>query len=237
VPGGYGLRFDDNQVDPTDSSTVIPWVMWQDSTAGVLEYDGGQESLYLQDAWRLQANLTLKIGVRYDQVAFDDNDGNTIVDNMGKLQPRSVLPGTTGDGTNVVRASWAVYAPECTQHALRQDRDRTDRRLAVLGLIESTQRSASRSPPTTTASGVSTRTAGTRGWLLLPQNIFGQSPTWSTPTWTRPTPTSGTSRTSGPLNRTSVEITYIDKDTVDIFETPATETWTGSTPTPSATTT
>jgi hypothetical protein len=224
VPGGYGLRFDDNQLDPTDSSTVIPWVMWQDSTAGVLRYEGGQQSLFVQDAWRVHANLTLKIGVRYDQVSFDDDDGNTIVDGMGKFQPRLGFAwDITGDARNVVRASWGRFmhpSALSTPSFAKTATEPTGAWLSCSGLV---------GVDAAVCQQIAAANDGEwmldpegwdpEGWLLVPQNIFGSEPNVVDPDldatyadeW-------HVSFERALWSRTSVEVTYIDKDTLDIFE-------------------
>jgi len=51
--------------------------MTEKVTAGEQNYTGQLGTAYLQDSWRVLPNLTLKFGVRYDQVSYDNNQGPT----------------------------------------------------------------------------------------------------------------------------------------------------------------
>jgi len=50
-------------------------------------FEGRGMAFFAQDEWRPMTNLTLKLGVRYDQAAYDDNEGTT-VKTFSRVQPR-----------------------------------------------------------------------------------------------------------------------------------------------------
>lgn len=64
---------------------------------------------YLQDSWGPLANLTLKLGVRYDRSTFTNNVGETVVE-FEKLQPRlGVAWDLHGEGKTILRANWGRF--------------------------------------------------------------------------------------------------------------------------------
>lgn len=224
VPGGYGLRFDDNLADPSDPTSSVSWLMWQDFTAGPRTYDGTQQSAFVQDAWRVGPKLTLKLGIRYDQVSFDDDAGNTIVDNMGKFQPRlGVAWDVTGDATNVIRASWGRFmhpSALSTPSFAKTASEPTGAWLSCSSIV---------GVDAATCQQVAAANDGEwrldpegwdpGGWLLVPANVFGSEPNTVDPDLD---PTYAdqwlVSYERALWDRTSIEVAYVDKDTVDIFE-------------------
>jgi hypothetical protein len=73
------------------------------------DYGGWYGAAYLQDAWRLRPDLTLKLGLRWDRVRYENNVGKQIAD-ISKLQPRvGVAWDVTGRGRSVLRASWGRF--------------------------------------------------------------------------------------------------------------------------------
>ena len=71
--------------------------------------DGELLTAFVQDTWRVNPNLTIKIGLRNDQVAFTNDVGDEVAD-MSKLQPRFGLAwDINGDARTVVRASWGHF--------------------------------------------------------------------------------------------------------------------------------
>lgn len=65
--------------------------------------DGSFRTGFVQDAWRPHADVTIKLGVRWDQATYDDRDGQEVAD-LAKLQPRlGLVWDVLGDGTTVAR--------------------------------------------------------------------------------------------------------------------------------------
>lgn len=70
---------------------------------------GEINTFYAQDSWRPMSNLTLKPGVRFENVKLKNNDGEEIAD-MDKWQPRFGFAwDITGDAKFVVRGSWGRF--------------------------------------------------------------------------------------------------------------------------------
>ncbi len=110
-PGSVGFAYDD--FDITDefghSLFTLPYFLYEVTTAGEQNYTGDLYTAYLQDSWRALSNLTLKVGFRYDQVAYDNNVGRQVAD-MNKFQPRvGVAWDITNDAKNVVRGNWGRF--------------------------------------------------------------------------------------------------------------------------------
>ena len=105
VENGVGFYFSDIQHE----GEALPWLMWEDRSSGPTEYAGAVSTAFVQDAWRVAPNVTLKVGLRYDGVTYDTNTGTEIAD-MGMLQPRvGIAWDITGNAKNVVRASWGRF--------------------------------------------------------------------------------------------------------------------------------
>lgn len=69
------------------------------------EFSGSVEGAYVQDAWTVAPNLTLRLGVRYDEATFDDDLGQQAA-SLDEVQPRLGLAwDITGDGKTVGRLS------------------------------------------------------------------------------------------------------------------------------------
>jgi outer membrane receptor protein involved in Fe transport len=93
----------------SDDNTHIPWWMYSDTNPGESTFSGTLATAFLQDAWKIVPNVTLKIGVRYDQVQMD-NDVDERVADMNKLQPRLGLAwDVMGDAKNLLKASWGRF--------------------------------------------------------------------------------------------------------------------------------
>jgi hypothetical protein len=73
------------------------------------EFEGTLWSAFVQDAWRPMAGLTLKLGVRHDTVDWENNEGTTVA-TLDKLQPRLGFAwDITSDARNLVRGSWGRF--------------------------------------------------------------------------------------------------------------------------------
>jgi hypothetical protein len=87
----------------------VPYIMNVSAGEGVWSYGGQFAAAYLQDAWRLRPGLTLKLGLRWDHTAYDNNAGEQIAD-LSKFQPRvGIAWDITGRGRSVLRASWGRF--------------------------------------------------------------------------------------------------------------------------------
>ncbi len=73
------------------------------------ESNGDITTAFLQDSWRPMANLTVKPGIRVDQVQMSNSVGDDVSD-MTRWQPRfGVAWDIMGDAKHVVRASWGQF--------------------------------------------------------------------------------------------------------------------------------
>jgi outer membrane receptor protein involved in Fe transport len=75
---------------------------------GPLSYGGDFYVAFLQDSWRPRNNLSLKLGLRWDRVKYDNELGE--VADLNKLQPRAGFAwDITSDGRTLLRASWGRF--------------------------------------------------------------------------------------------------------------------------------
>jgi hypothetical protein len=87
----------------------IPFSMDTDLNPGMTSETGQLATAFVQDSWRIGRHVTAKIGVRYDTVSYDDEEGRQVAD-FEKWQPRLGLSwDITGDTKNVVRANYGQY--------------------------------------------------------------------------------------------------------------------------------
>ncbi len=87
----------------------IPYILNVAPIAPASEFEGQLTSGYVQDAWRVLPQLTLKLGVRYDQVDFTNDVGTKVAD-MDKLQPRLGFAWDINDNARtVLRGSWGRF--------------------------------------------------------------------------------------------------------------------------------
>ncbi len=74
-----------------------------------VETTGGVTTFFAQDTWRPMANLTVKPGIRFDNVQLDNAIGETVAD-MDRWQPRiGVAWDIAGNAKYVARASWGRF--------------------------------------------------------------------------------------------------------------------------------
>jgi TonB dependent receptor/Carboxypeptidase regulatory-like domain len=72
-------------------------------------YTGGLFGGYLQDAWRPLAALTVKAGLRYDEVTYQNETGRGVAD-LRSLQPRLGFAwDLSGDAQRVLQASYGQF--------------------------------------------------------------------------------------------------------------------------------
>jgi hypothetical protein len=105
IAGAEGYFFRDITIGPLGT---LPWEMLIERAEGPLDIEGTFYVAYLQDVWRLQPKLTLKLGLRWDRAAYSNNTGE--IADLSKLQPRiGVAWDLSGDGRSILRASWGRF--------------------------------------------------------------------------------------------------------------------------------
>jgi hypothetical protein len=207
--------------DLGSAASPTPFVRWVFRESGFTEDEGELTTLYAQDAWRPHANVTLKLGVRYDQVDYTNYVGENIAD-MDKFQPRvGVAWDVTGNARNVVRASWGRFMhPSATTLP-----DYTDPGFVEAWLSCSTF--ATTDPALCQGLAASAgwgweidpESFDSAGWLLLPSNILGAEGNFVDPGVSPPFADEFIISYERALwDRTSIEFTYVDKETEDILE-------------------
>ncbi len=98
VPGG-GMYTDDNGPFLYSATPALPSAT----------YTGGIFGGYAQDAWQALPALTVKGGLRYDEVTYDNETGSRVAD-LRKLQPRLGFAwDPSGDARTVVRGSYGLF--------------------------------------------------------------------------------------------------------------------------------
>lgn len=106
--GGEGVDFNDLNGDGFSNGYVV--VKEPEAQAKDPVYsEGNITTFYLQDSWRPVSNLTLKPGVRFENVKMDNSTGEQIAD-MDKWQPRLGFAwDIKGDAKFVFRGSWGRF--------------------------------------------------------------------------------------------------------------------------------
>lgn len=234
---GNGYYYEDSY-DPA-SQANIPYLMWYQGNIGTQNFTGKNETGYVQDAWRPTKNLTLKIGVRYDTVSFK-NDVDTTVADMNKLQPRIGFAwDLTGDATNMVSGSWGrfMHPSALTLPTNARVNSLPDEAFLSCGyFLGFTSPAACQAWVAARAAKGYQWSAGPNdwdpaGWILTPSNIYSSQPS-QIASGLKPTYADewslGFERQIA--NRTSLGVTYIKKETKNIFE----DTCNGNIPTPTA---
>jgi hypothetical protein len=208
--------------DVGSSESPIPLVMWVDREMKRTKDTGLLQTLYVQDAWRPVPNLTVKLGVRYDVQDYENDAGETVVDGMDMVQPRLGLAWDVGgDARNVVRASWgrfmhpsALVLPDYTDP----------------GYIEAWLSCSSFVAPDPEFCAFVADSLGFEwdldpvgfdpaGWLLLPANVFGAEGAFVDPGISPAFADSLIVAYERSLwERTSIELTYVNKETDDLLE-------------------
>ncbi|HVN30718.1 MAG TPA: TonB-dependent receptor [Thermoanaerobaculaceae bacterium] len=209
---------------------------YQNTDPGTLSYPGELLSAYVQDAWDLAHNFSLKIGVRYDQSKFE-TDAGVALPTLDKVQPRLGFAwDLTNDAKTIVRGSWArfMHASALTLPNLAASRASTTYyRLSCSYYMGRYGLSSCNDVADLfgVAPDIVTDPVGwdPNGWLLY--TTFGSSPSQIASNL-RPTYADewqiGFDREI--FHRSSISIFYVDKKTKNIFE----DTCNGNLPTPSA---
>jgi len=209
-----------------------PFVMNEIISPGLAEDAGKVGSIYVQDAWRVMPNLTLKLGIRYDQATYDNDVGTEVAD-LNKVQPRVAAAwDITGNSKNVLRANWGQYMhPNSTT---LPDFVNTNATTGGWWLSCSyfTGMDAEACQAFAAAMGFGWRTdpenQDPAGWLLTPANSFGAEPNQLDPNLKAVYVDQlilGYERAVG--RRASIEFSYINKKTKDMFEDTCNGNWPG----------
>ncbi len=225
VPGNW---FEDVEFDGN-----YPYVWWQNFNTGTSETNGTNSTLFLQDAWRVMPNLTLKLGVRYDIAKYDTTNGTRVAD-MSKWQPRvGAAWDVTGDAKNIVRANWGYFMSPNALTLPNFARTGVAPSNAWLSCSYFLGLPADECEAWSTARGFgwSMDPDGwdPGGWILTPGNILGSEPSQIDPNLKAMyTETFSLAYEREVGRRASVTVTYVDKQTNDMFE----DTCNGNWPTP-----
>jgi hypothetical protein len=218
-----------------------PFVFWHSPSTGFAEFDGEINGLYVQDTWRVDPRITLKLGARYDQVAFRNDTGAEIAD-MDELQPRiGVAWDIGGESKTVARLSWGrfMHPNALTLPSFaRQDNAPTFAYLSCSANGLDRELCEAIFSGELTAGGFTVPTwildpqnHDPAGWVLVPGNVFSSLPSTIAeglePTFADELVV-GVERQL--TRRTALGLSYIDKTTEDIFE----DTCDGNVVTPSA---
>jgi hypothetical protein len=227
TPGSYSYRYEDrNWFGPQ-----TPYFMWEYFTQGPQAYDGTLYTAYVQDSWRVLPNVTLKLGVRYDQIAYDNNVGTEIAD-LSKVQPR--IGGAwdiTGDAKNVVRFNWGrfMHPSALTLPSFARAANEPYARYYSCSTIGNYLfgwgvETAEECEAYALGVGYAAYNPGydgtdPLGWFLHPAELYGTGQNFILPGLK---PAYADSVSIGferqIANRASIGITYVDKKTRDIFE-------------------
>jgi hypothetical protein len=105
-PGTEGIQFLDHA---RYEDFQHPYYMYVEKTIPPQDFVGDMYSAFIQDAWRPTANLTIKAGVRFDDMTWSDNDGTERIW-FEKTQPRvGFAYDIGGNAKNVIRGSWGRF--------------------------------------------------------------------------------------------------------------------------------
>jgi hypothetical protein len=231
--GVEGFFFED-AID--NSGRAIPSGMWVAPAPGEAEYGATYFEAYAQDAWRLRPGLTLQLGLRWDRVVHENNLGREIAD-FSKLQPRvGVAWDVTGNGRNLLRASWGRFMNTGTGILTNST---NELRFASEELWLSCSTEIGIADPGACAAASQALGFGHRldpegwdpaGWVLVPWLVFSSEPS-QTVDGLRPNFVDqwmiGFEREL--FRRTAFEVSYINKKGKDFFE----DTCNGNVPEPS----
>jgi hypothetical protein len=227
-PGTYGINFYDHQ---RYEDFQHPYYLYIENTVPPQDFVGTMYSGFVQDAWRPIPNLTLKLGVRYDDITWKDNDGTERLW-LDKLQPRVGFAwDITGDSRNVLRGSWGrfmhpsnssvpsflqtaeagrFYYASCTYGM--------HRRLGAPMYLSAEECQALAAEEGWEYWGVDPEGWDTAGWAG-PFYTIASSPTEVDPSLRAPYADEWVISFERALwDRTSIEISYVAKDTEDIIE-------------------
>jgi len=209
--------------DVIEGGGDYPYVWYQDFNTGTTESNGSNSTLFLQDAWRVMPNLTLKLGVRYDIAKYDTTNGTEVAD-MSKWQPRvGAAWDITGDAKNIVRANWGYFMSPNALTLPNFARTGIAPSNAWLSCSYFLGLDAEDCEAWTAARGYgwSMDPDGwdPGGWILTPGNILGGLPSQIDPNLKAMyTETFSLAYEREVGRRAAITLTYVDKTTNDMFE-------------------
>ena len=174
-PGIEGYVYYDGILD----SAPIPLAMLAKRADGEREFGADYQAVYMQDAWRVRSDLTLKLGMRWDRATYDNNRGQ--IANLTKLQPRlGVAWDVTRNGRNLVRGSWGRFMSPSTMFLSYFNRGTEAPNEFWISCSNLGVPDPSACAQTATAWNLGYRTDpegwDPAGWLLFPENVEGFLP-------------------------------------------------------------
>lgn len=205
---------------------------------------GNLLTAYLQDTWRPTHDVTVKVGLRRDAVAFDNDVGDEIA-SLAKLQPRfGAVWDVLGNGRLALRASWGHFMHPSALSITSWARVLTTPWSYYLSCSENAERLLGVTPDRCMEAAAGERPWGRHAiptWIADPKrhDPHGWILFWSfmaEPNRVQPglEPTYAEEAILGAelevAPRTSIGLSYVDKATLDIIE----DTCHGNWPTPRA---
>jgi hypothetical protein len=210
----------------------FPYQMRVIKAEGPLDYGGRFHTAYVQDAWRLRPNLIAKLGLRWDRVKYDNETGE--IADFSELQPRVGLAwDVAADGRTMVRASWGRFMHPGTAILANL----TNELNHPTEYWRSCSRYISHDPDECAAyaesSGYGYRSDpenwDTAGWYLRPSSVTSSEPARAADGLSSGYADEWLVGIEREISRrTSVELTYVNKASRDMFE----DTCSGNVPDP-----
>lgn len=220
-----GLEFQDLAFETANNTTGgaeyvdrggAPRLLFVTPVSAAQNFTGDGVSAFVQDAWSLGKGLTLRLGVRYDEVTFDDNEGQEVA-TLDKVQPRLGFAwDALGNATTIVRGYWGRFMHP---NALTLPSFARTQFTPTELYISCTRFFGTRAACANTLGVVIDDPLGKdpNGFGLFdvlttaPNQVADNLSAMYADSWSI-----GVERQLG--NRTSVELSYVEKDTKDIFE-------------------
>lgn len=207
---------------------TLPFILWYEPSAGEAESTGDGLNAFVQDSWKI-GNLALSLGLRYDEYSYENDAGEELA-TLDELQPRlGVAWDVLGDATTVARASWGRFMHPNATTLPNFARTNNAPQMAYLSCSAfgfSREECREIFAGQLTAGGFTVDTwiddpqhFDPAGYLLVDGNIFSSAPNRiadDLESMHADTLVLAVERQIMP--RTSVELSYVNKKTRDIFE-------------------